>query len=150
MPHLDALVARIYAASASSDRWPGALEAIGALVGAAGGVILVQREEDWTGWRFSSSLTMGAQTYVSSRSERSQVSSRLLRLNHPGFVTEDAAFPDHREYLADPLMSDWGTPAGLHHAALTAIPMATGESLIIQLNRRKGLNRPGFAGGPNP
>lgn len=68
---------------------------------------------------------------------RSQATVRLLAANRAGFVDAREMFTEE-EWLADPLMTEWAIPAGLHHAAATAIPLPTGNRVVLQINRRVG------------
>jgi len=64
----------------------------------------------------------------------------MLALHRAGFVDAREVFTEE-EYLADPLIAEWGAPAGLHHAAATAIPTPTGDLVVVQVSRRKGQPR---------
>ncbi|WP_096700508.1 helix-turn-helix transcriptional regulator [Magnetospirillum sp. 15-1] len=43
------------------------------------------------------------------------------------------------EFLADPMMTEWGGPAGLHHGAATAIRVPCGDFVVVQVQRREGM-----------
>ena len=137
MPNLEALVDNIYQAAANSDLWPQVMHDMARSVDAAGAIILTRRADAWIGWRYSDAIKPGADAYLKGPAGRSQATARLLALNRAGFVDAMEAFSEE-EYLADPMMTEWGTPAGLHHAAATAIPVPTGDLVVVQVNRRKG------------
>ena len=67
----------------------------------------------------------------------SQSSPRLFAFERAGFVAEQEAFTEE-EWHADPIMTDWCGPLGLHHCAATAIPVPTGDMVVVQFNRRIG------------
>ena len=136
MADLERLIDQIYEAAANADLWPQVLHHLGQSVDAAGGIILVRRSDAWLGWRYSDALAPGADALFSG-DYRSQATERLLNARCAGFVTEEELFSDE-EYLADPLMTEWCTPAGLHHATATAIPMQTGDLVVLHINRRAG------------
>ncbi|MFO1102466.1 MAG: helix-turn-helix transcriptional regulator [Methylocystis sp.] len=106
-------------------------------VDAAGGIILTRRADAWIGWRYSDAIKPGADAYLTGPAARSQATARLLAFNRAGFVDAMEVFSEE-EYLADPMMTEWGTPAGLHHATATAIPVPTGDLVVVQINRRSG------------
>lgn len=41
--------------------------------------------------------------------------------------------------MADPMMSEWASPNGLGYGAVTAIQVPTGDFVVVQVQRRKGL-----------
>ena len=144
MPSFEPLVDQIYEAAANPDLWPQVMHDIGGTVDAAGGIILTRRSDSWLGWRYSPGLERGTDAYLTgAATARSQSTARLVSLNWAGFITEQEAFPDREEYFADPMMTEWGTPAGLDRAAVTAIHVPTGDLVIVQINRLIG--RPQFA-----
>src|SRR5271165_5600277 len=126
MPDYESLVGQIYEAASDPGLWPQVMHDLGGAVEGAGGIILTRRSDAWLGWRYSSAMAPGAEAYLTGAAARSQSTARLLRLNRAGFVDALEAFSED-EYLADPLMVEWGTPAGLHHAAATAIHIPTGD-----------------------
>jgi DNA-binding CsgD family transcriptional regulator len=138
MADYESLVEQIYEAAADAELWPQVMHDLAGAADAAGGIILTRRADTWMGWRYSQALARGAEEYMTGPAMRSQATARILALDHAGFMTEDAVFPDPAEYLSDPLMTEWGTPAGLHHAAATAIRVSTGDLVVVQVNRRMG------------
>jgi DNA-binding CsgD family transcriptional regulator len=132
------LVDLVYEAAAEPALWAKAMDDLGRIVGAAGGIILTRRADAWVGWRCSSALEPGTDRYLTGPAARSQSTARLMTINHAGFIADQDAFGDPEEYLADAMMTEWGTPAGLHHGAATAIPVSTGDLVVVQVNRRIG------------
>jgi DNA-binding CsgD family transcriptional regulator len=132
----ETLVDQIYEAAANSDLWPRVIHDLGKVVDAAGGLIVTRRADAWIGWRVSDALAPGADAYLR---RGSQANARLISFTqaHSGFVTEQDVLSDE-EYLSDPLMTDYCTPAGLHHAAATVIHVPTGDLVALQVNRRIG------------
>ncbi|MCQ4188608.1 helix-turn-helix transcriptional regulator [Methylocystis suflitae] len=136
MTDYESLVDQIYEAAANPDLWPQALRDLGGAVDAAGGIITTRRADAWTGWRCSGALEPGADAYWR---KGSQANVRLLAFTPAGsgFVTEQDVLTDE-EYLADPIMTDYCTPAGLHHAAATVIHVPNGDLVGVQVSRRIG------------
>jgi DNA-binding CsgD family transcriptional regulator len=135
MPDFDSLVDQIYEASVDPDLWPQVLHTLCGWVGAAGGVVLTRRTDTWLGWRYSPAVE-GLDAYLTSdAARRSGSTARLLSLNRAGFVSDQEAFAGD-EYLSDPMMVEWGTAAGFHHGAATAIQVPTGDLVVVQVNRR--------------
>jgi DNA-binding CsgD family transcriptional regulator len=140
MSDYESLVDAIYEAAADADLWPQVMQDLGVAVDGAGGIILTRRTDAWLGWRYSSALEPGADAFVTGGLMRSQATARLLGLDRAGFVSDSEVFGDE-EFLSDPMMTEWGAPAGLHHGAATAIHMPTGDFVVVQVNRRKGQPR---------
>ncbi|MGJ0510822.1 helix-turn-helix transcriptional regulator [Methylocystis sp.] len=136
MTDYEALVDQIYEAAADPELWPQVMHDLGGAVDAAGGIIVTRRADAWTGWRYSGALARGADAYLRMGS---QANVRLIAFarSGSGFVTEQDVLTDE-EYLADPIMTDYCTPAGLHHAAATVIHVPTGDLVSVQVNRRIG------------
>jgi hypothetical protein len=136
--NFEPLVDRIYEAAADPDLWPLVLHDLGRTVDGAGGILLTRRKDEWLGWRVSAELEPRTNAYLTSTDAvRSQATPRLLAANRAGFVTEQELFTEE-EFLADPMMTAWGTPNGLHHAAATAIHVPTGDLVVLQVQRRVG------------
>jgi DNA-binding CsgD family transcriptional regulator len=136
----ESTVTRIYEAAAEPDLWPSVLHELGELVDAAGGIILTRRADSWTGWRCSDlmiSRTTDAWMGPGGGAGRTKATSRLIAFDRAGFVAENEGFTE-QEWLEDSVMSEWCGPLGLHHCAATAIPVPTGDLVLVQLNRRKG------------
>ncbi|BBU62312.1 LuxR family transcriptional regulator [Methylosinus sp. C49] len=136
------LVELIYRAATDPDLWPLAMHELAASTEAAGGIILTRRSDAWVGWRHSTAM-VGIDDYLRSPAgARSQAPVRLLAADHAGFLDAETAITPE-EWLADPVMTHWGTPNGLPHAAATAMPMPTGDFVVVHISRRIG--QPAFA-----
>ncbi|WP_159727006.1 helix-turn-helix transcriptional regulator [Methylosinus sp. Ce-a6] len=136
----ESLVDAIYSAATDPDLWPQVMEDLAASVDAAGGVILTRRSDAWLGWRYSSAMA-GVDDYLRSPAvATSEATDRLLAANRAGFVDAYEVFTQE-EWLADSLMTQWGTAAGLLHAAAVAIPTPSDDFLVVQINRRIGQHR---------
>jgi DNA-binding CsgD family transcriptional regulator len=132
----EAIIDQIYEAAADANLWPDVMHELSQTVESAGGVIVTRRADSWTGWRYSPAMALGAESYLTSKAaEESQATIRLLGSNRAGFVDALDVFTEE-EWLADPMMTNWGTPAGLTRAAATAIPTPTGDLVVVQVNRR--------------
>ncbi|MBG0811809.1 LuxR family transcriptional regulator [Methylosinus sp. H3A] len=137
MAEFENLVDLIYRSATDPDLWPQAMHDLAACVDAAGGVILTRRADAWLGWRYSSAMA-GVDAYLHSPAvATSQATVRLLAAERAGFVDAYDVFTPE-EWLADPVMTHWGTPAGLRHAAALAAPMPTDDFVVVQVNRRIG------------
>ncbi|QGM44613.1 helix-turn-helix transcriptional regulator [Methylocystis heyeri] len=137
MADFENLVDRIYEAAADADLWPQVMHDLGGAVDGAGGIILTRRSDAWLGWRYSAALAPGAEEFMRDGATRTQATARMLALNRAGFADAQEVFTEE-EYLADPLIAEWGALAGLHHAAATAIPVPSGDFVVVQVNRRIG------------
>jgi len=137
MAEFEILVDQIYRAATDPDLWPQVLHDLAASVSAAGGVILTRRSDAWVGWRYSSAMA-GVDDYLRSPAvAKSQATVRLIAADRAGFVDAYDVFTPE-EWLADPVMTHWGTPAGMLHAAATAMPMPTEDFVVVHLTRRIG------------
>lgn len=136
----DRLIDDIYRAATDPDLWPQVMHDLAASADAAGGVILTRRSDAWAGWRFSAGM-VGVDEYLRSPDvARSEAPTRLLAANRAGFVDAAEVFTAE-EWLADPVMTHWGAPNGLHHAAAMAMPMPTDDFVVVHLARRAGQPR---------
>jgi hypothetical protein len=138
MPDYELLVNQIYEAATEADLWPEVLHNLGSAVDSAGGALFARGGDAWQGWCASVALEPGLGKFVISGAiARTQATARLLSLNRAGFVADHEAFLEE-EYHSDPMMAEWGTPAGLHHAAATAIHVPTGDLVVVQIQRLIG------------
>jgi DNA-binding CsgD family transcriptional regulator len=137
MNNFDSLIDTIYAAAADPHLWDDALHGVARTVGGAGAFLVTRRADSWLGWRSSAGLESIGDYIFSSAERHSRATTRLLAFDRPGFVDAHELFAE-KDYLADPLMTEWAAPAGLHHTSATAIPTASGDVAIIQVNRRRG------------
>ena len=141
MTSLEELVGRIYEAAVEPDTWPSVLHDIGRSVDAVGAALAAARSDRWVGWRCSPGTPPEFDSYLRSDAPtRSQITTRLVQANRAGFVPDEDVLAEEA-WLADPLMAEFASPAGLHHAAATAIHVPNGDLIVIHLHRRTGLPR---------
>ena len=139
MTSFEELVGRIYEAATEPDAWASVLHDMARSVDAVGAALAVARSDKWVGWRFSPDTPPEFSNYLRSDAPfRSQVTTRLVQANRAGFVPDQDLFPAEA-WLADPMMAEYASPAGLHHAAATAIHVPNGDLVVVHLHRRKGL-----------
>jgi DNA-binding CsgD family transcriptional regulator len=135
----EAIVDRIYQATAEPEQWPTVLHDIGQTVTAPTLLLITVRRDQWVGWTRSIDTPATVDEYLRSNGPTySQSTPRLIQANCSGFVSERDLFTDE-EFLSDPMMTEWGTYAGLHHAAATAIHIPTGDSILVHAQRRVGM-----------
>ncbi len=60
---------------------------------------------------------------------------RLVELRHGGFLTDQEGYRDEAEMGADPLYQDVLWPIGLGWAVATAVPLPTGETMVLTFER---------------
>jgi DNA-binding CsgD family transcriptional regulator len=141
----EVLVDRIYQAALFPDDWPAVLHNLAQLVHAAGTSLVTRRSDAWIGWRISPGMAvLGDGYFTSEAAARSRTTAALLEANRAGFVAEHEVMGEE-EFLNDPLMVEWGTPAGLHRAAATAILVPGGDLAVFHLQRKIGQPRFGPA-----
>jgi len=86
-------------------------------------------------WTASAILREGMERFAKSDLlTRGQRAVRLCHARHAGFLTEHDLFTDE-ELGADPFYYELLWPAGLGWAAATAIPLPTGDTLYLNLER---------------
>ena len=135
---MHALIETIYEAAAFPELWPEVLDRVGEQLCAMGAVVAARSSDLWTGLVVSPRIEPGLRNYMSSRrSVESHANIRLLASDRAGWVT-DTEFMSEKEWLEDPLFTDWVGPSGGHHVAATVIRIPTGEALIAQVNREIG------------
>lgn len=132
------LVGRIYEAAGNPDLWPSVLDELGRSVSTVAAAVLATRADRWAGWRCSPGTPVGIDDYLRSEAvTRSEITVRLVQANRAGFVPDQDVMTDEA-WLADPLMTEYATRAGLLHAAATAIHLPTGDLVVFHLQRQKG------------
>ncbi len=136
--NFETLVDDIYEAAIYPEKWPCVLHELSQASGCAGGVILLRRSNNWIGWRFSEGLP-GAREYLESEAPvHSRTTERLVKFDRAGFVT-DTDIMTEAEWRADSLMTAWGTPNRLHHAAATAIKTPSSDFVVVHVQRASGV-----------
>lgn len=135
------LTDQIYECSFVPESWRGVLADLAALAQARAGFLFISNN-DIHHWTSSTDAGLEAlEPLVKSgwvaRCDRFR---RLHAVKHPGFITEQGIYsPD--EMKRDPFYRDILFPRGLGYVAGTAIPMPTGDTFSISLERE-------FARGP--
>jgi DNA-binding CsgD family transcriptional regulator len=136
--NFERLIDRIYQAPTDPEIWPSVLYEISQSVDADGGALITRRNDSWVGWSLSPDVPAIAHTYLrSDAAARSQSTARLIGANHAGFLTDKDLFTED-EYIADPMIAEFGNAAGFHHAAATAIIVPNADFLVFQVQRRIG------------
>jgi DNA-binding CsgD family transcriptional regulator/PAS domain-containing protein len=136
MPEVDALlIDRIYECAFAPDLWPGLLGELCNIATARAGFLFVSngRIHDW-----ATSTQIAADVMrpfvESGQLAGSQRMRRLLAARHAGFLRDLDVF-SKAEMLDDPFYRDLLYPRGLGWAAATAIPLPTGDSFAITVER---------------
>jgi DNA-binding CsgD family transcriptional regulator len=138
---LEFLIDQIYDAALFPERWSRALHSIDMLMGSATTSLQARRADAWVGWAGSPGAEAIRERYfASSAATESRTPRLLLGMARAGFVADHELMPEE-DYLADSLMSGFGTAAGLHHAAATAILVPGGDAAVVQVWRAAGQPR---------
>ncbi len=128
------LVDKIYECSFVPEFWPRLLDALADLIEARGGSLLVGKGAS-TYWSASDINRDRTERCVHENwLARGTFAARLFGARHPGFITEDDAFT-REELEVEPLYRDFLRPGGVGWGAATVLPMATGEKVILAINR---------------
>ena len=128
------LIDHIYECSVAPELWPGVLDELAQIADARGGVLFVANTEV-VNWTASAILREGMEIFAKSDLlTRGQRGARLCRARHAGFLTEYDVYTDE-ELSADPFYYELLWPAGLGWATATAIPLPTGDTLYLNLER---------------
>lgn len=129
------LIDRIYECAFVPDSWPGVLDDIAQIAEARGGALLTA-DSAILGWTASDSIKEvwdALQRHgLMACGERFR---RLVGLQHGGFLTDQAGYRDETEMGKDPLYRDVLWPLGLGWATATAIPLPTGETMVVTFER---------------
>ncbi|WP_174297414.1 helix-turn-helix transcriptional regulator [Sphingomonas bacterium] len=141
----ETLIDRIYECAFVPESWPSVLDDIATIAAARGGALLTA-DTEVLGWTASDSLVAvwdGLQRHnLMACGERFR---RLVGLRHCGFLTDQAGYRDEAEMGEDLLYRDVLWPLGLGWAAATAIPLPTGETMVITFERDRKLGPVGAA-----
>jgi hypothetical protein len=128
------LIDHIYECSFAPEFWPGVLDELAKIAGARGGVLFAATTEV-VNWTASAILREGMESFAKSDlMARSPRGGRLSGARHAGFLRECDLWTDE-ELAADPIYYELLWPAGLGRVAATAIPLPTGETLYLNLER---------------
>ena len=132
------LIDRIYECSFATEFWPGVLDELAQIADARGGVLLAANlgQKGVLNWTVSANLRDLMERFVDSGLfARQQRIAHFLSLRHGAFLTEAQVYASKDEMGADPLYRDLLWPAGLGWCAGTAIPLPTGDTLILTVER---------------
>jgi len=130
------LVDRIYESGFVPELWPAVLDELAQIAEARGGLLFAAKSKVLS-WTASASLQRNmawfAKTDLLTRGQRG---SRLCAAHHAGFLTEHDIYADpNKELGSDPFYYEALWPAGLGWGVATAIPLPTGETLYLNLER---------------
>jgi len=129
------LVERIYESAFVPELWPGVLDELGQIADAVGGTLFITKPEV-SYWAASSGTRDRAESFVNEQwIGRGQIIARSFALRHAGFLTElDVVTLE--ELDQEPIYRDFWRPRGIGWVVGTAIPIPTGENVLITLPRR--------------
>ena len=129
------LVDKIYESSLVPELWPHVLEDLGGIAEGTGGSLFISKAK-LQYWTASSENRERMKPFVEGGwFSRGQVVARLFGARHSGFLTElDVFTPD--ELDLEPLYRDMWRPLGIGWVVGTAIPIPTGEHVILVMTRR--------------
>lgn len=129
------LLDRIYESCFSPEVWPGVLQDLAGLAGARVGWFCVSdgTTDRWAASNDLAGALLGPliESGWVSRADRFK---RLLGAHHAGFLIEHDIYTNE-DLEIDPAYRDFLRPRGLGWAAATAIPLPTGDSLALSLER---------------
>ncbi|WP_426442594.1 helix-turn-helix transcriptional regulator [Bradyrhizobium genosp. P] len=130
------LVDEIYECSFAPERWPNVLDQLARISDALGGTFFVASSTKVESWTASESLRAGIELFArSDLVTRGQRVTRLRAVQHAGFVLEPELYGTEEEMAADPVYSEFLWPAGLGWGTGTAVPLPTGDTLCLTLER---------------
>ena len=132
----DSIVDCIYECAFVPDLWPVALNKIGKLAGARGGLLFaVNADVGVLRWLPSEGLRRELETYIAGGwLERDRRRDRVIQARHAGFLADHLVYTKE-EISEDPVYRDFLRPLGLGWAAATAISPCTGDSLFFSVER---------------
>jgi DNA-binding CsgD family transcriptional regulator len=129
------LVNEIYECSFAPELWPSVLDRLAEMTDAVGGTFFVASSTGVQSWTASEPLRLGLELFA--KTGLATRGGRLARLReaHPGFVLETDLYDTEEEMAADPVYRELLWPAGLGWGTGTAVPLPTGETLCLTLER---------------
>jgi DNA-binding CsgD family transcriptional regulator/PAS domain-containing protein len=131
------LIDRIYECAFAPDTWPRVLDEISGIAGARGGSLLTANDSELN-WTASESL---AEVWDALQARGLMACGdrfrRLVGVSHSGFLTELDGYVSEAEMGEDPLYRDVLWPRGLGWAAATAIPLPTGDTMVLTFERNR-------------
>jgi len=130
------LVDEIYECSFAPELWPNVLDRLARISDAVGGTFFVASSTKVQSWTASEFLRAGIELFAKSELvTRGQRVARLRAAQHAGFVLEPELYNTEEEMAADPVYSELLWPAGLGWGTGTAVPLPTGDTLYLTLER---------------
>jgi DNA-binding CsgD family transcriptional regulator len=132
-------LATIYAAPLEPQKWSMVLDDLASMTGSKGGVLLVERNDGWVGWRTSSALEPQITHQIESHRDttKSIINARLKSLNIEEFIADHMVFSE-AEWLQTPFMYEYGIPNNIKHAVGTFIKLPRGDEILIFCIRAEG------------
>jgi DNA-binding CsgD family transcriptional regulator len=129
------LVDRIYEASFVPELWPRILDGLGRIAEATGGSLFISKT-NLQYWTASPENRERMERFAKEEwFWRGQAVIRLFGARHAGFLTELDLFT-RDELDLEPTFRDMWRPVGIGWVVATAIPIPTGENVILALTRR--------------
>jgi DNA-binding CsgD family transcriptional regulator len=129
------LIDEIYECSFAPERWPNVLDRLARMTDAVGGTFFVASSTGVQSWTASEPFRLGMELFA--KTGLATRGGRLARLRaaHPGFVLETDLYDTEEEMAADPVYRELLWPAGLGWGTGTAVPLPSGETLCLTLER---------------
>lgn len=129
------LIDHIYECAFFPGEWPSVLDALSQIADARGGCLLTAHTSVLN-WTTSASMIEVWDALIEKNllacGERFR---RLVELQHAGFLTDQDGYANEAEMAADPLYRDLLWPMGLGWATATAVPLPTGDTIVLTLER---------------
>lgn len=130
------LVDLIYESSFVPEQWSEVMDRLARLIEAPGGAMLIY-DRGIIRWTASPRFQVATEVIAKENwFESGRFMARYLAARHAGFLVDSDLFTPE-EMDAEPIYRDFWRPAGYGCNAGTAIPMPTGENIIIGINRRQ-------------
>ena len=130
------LVDEIYECSFAPEVWPNVLDRLAQAADARGGTFFVASPTKILSWTASEPLLWGLEWYAKSDlMTRGKRAARLRAHPHAGFLLERELYDSEDEMAADPDYQELLFPNGLGWGTGTAMPLPTGHTLYLTLER---------------
>ncbi len=127
---------QIYECSFAPELWPAVLDRLASIADAHGGFLFTANDRVLK-WTASQSMIGSMERCISGDwLRRGRRFGLLAASRHAGFLTEDNIYAD-AEQEADPFYRDFLYPAGFGWGVGMVIPLPTGDSLALGLERRR-------------
>jgi DNA-binding CsgD family transcriptional regulator len=129
------LVDEIYECSFAPELWPNVLDRLAQMTDAIGGTFFVASSTGVQSWTASEPARLGMELFAKTNLATRGLRLARLRAAHPGFVLETDLYDTEEEMAADPVYRELLWPAGLGWGTGTAVPLPTGQTLCLTLER---------------